>query len=126
MASLKRILFIDDEEAFGIMVKLNLEETGAYEVRSETRGKRALAAIKEFKPDMVFLDIIMPDMSGTDVFTEIKAYVEAHSIPVVFLTAIVNDKDVISKKGTIGGREFLAKPVTTETIIACIKDHIGE
>jgi DNA-binding response OmpR family regulator len=125
MADKKKLLFVDDEEAFGTMVKLNLEETGDYEVRTETKGKRAIGAIKEFKPDMVFLDIIMPDLSGVDVFTEIKPYVEAHNIPVVFLTAIVNDKDVASKMGTIGGRTFLAKPITTEKLIACIKDQLG-
>jgi DNA-binding response OmpR family regulator len=126
MSAKKRILFVDDEEAFGIMVKLNLEESGEYEVRAETRGKRAMAAIKEFKPDMIFLDIIMPDISGTEVFAEIKSYVESHSIPVVFLTAIVNDKDVVGKMGMIGGRDFMAKPITTDKLIACIQKQIGE
>jgi DNA-binding response OmpR family regulator len=126
MPGKKNILIVDDEEAFGTMVKLNLEEIGDYTVRTETKGKRAMAAIKDFKPDMVFLDIIMPDLSGVDVFTEIKPYVEAHNIPVVFLTAIVSDKDVIGKMGTIGGRTFLAKPITTEKLVACIKDQLGE
>ncbi|MFA5100680.1 MAG: response regulator [Candidatus Omnitrophota bacterium] len=125
MPEKKRILIVDDEEAFGIMVKFNLEEIGDYEVRAETKGRRAMAAIKEFKPDLVFLDIIMPDLSGVDVFTEIKGYVESHSIPVVFLTAIVNDKDVAAKMGSIGGRTFLAKPITTEKLIACIQDQTG-
>lgn len=121
----KRILFIDDEEAFGTMVKLNLESVGGYEVRTESRGTRAMAAIKEFNPHMVFLDVIMPDISGTDVFTEIKDYVDAHRIPVVFLTAIITNQDVDEGSAMIGGREFLAKPVTTESLIACIKNHIG-
>jgi two-component system, OmpR family, response regulator len=125
MADKKKILLVDDEQAFVTMVKLNLEETGDYDVRFETKGKRAMAVIKDFKPDMVFLDIIMPDLSGVDVFTEIKPYVEAHNIPVVFLTAIVNDKDVASKMGTIGGRTFLAKPITTEKLIACITEQLA-
>jgi CheY-like chemotaxis protein len=125
MPEKKRILIVDDEEAFGIMVKLNLEEIGDYTVRAETKGRRAMAAIKEFKPDLVFLDVIMPDISGADVFTEIKSYVESRSIPVVFLTAIVNDKDVAGKMGTIGGRTFLAKPITTDKLVACIEEQTG-
>jgi CheY-like chemotaxis protein len=125
MALKKKILFVDDEEAFGIMVKLNLEETGNYEVRAETKGKRAMAVIKEFRPDVVFLDVIMPDLSGVDVFAEIKDYVEVHGIPVVFLTAIVDDKDVALKMGSIGGRTFLAKPITTEKLISCISEQLG-
>ena len=125
MSDKKKILLVDDEQAFVTMVKLNLEETGDYDVKFETKGKRAMAVIKDFKPDMVFLDIIMPDLSGVDVFTEIKPYVEAHNIPVVFLTAIVNDKDVASKMGTIGGRTFLAKPITTEKLITCITEQLA-
>ncbi|HNQ51061.1 MAG TPA: response regulator [Candidatus Omnitrophota bacterium] len=125
MAEKKKILFIDDEEAFVTMVKMNLEEAGPYEVRTETRGTRALAAIQEFNPDMVFLDVIMPDISGSDVLTEIKDHVQAHKIPVVFLTAIITEQDVEGASAVIGGREFLAKPISTESLIACIKQHLG-
>ncbi|HOU36622.1 MAG TPA: response regulator [Candidatus Omnitrophota bacterium] len=120
----KKVLFIDDEEAFVTMVKMNLEEAGGFDVRTETRGTRALEAIREFKPDMIFLDVIMPDISGTDVFDEIRDYVQAHKIPVVFLTAIVADQAEAGQCSSIGGREFLAKPITTETLIACINSHL--
>jgi len=57
----KKILIIDDEENFAAMVKMNLEEVGGYNVLTESRGLRAVSTVRQFKPDMIFLDIIMPD-----------------------------------------------------------------
>ena len=67
----KRILIIDDEAGFTRMVKLNLEKTGQFEVREENKATYALAAAREFKPDLIILDVIMPTMDGGDVFNQI-------------------------------------------------------
>jgi len=61
--TMQRILLIDDEKSFTQMLKLNLEMSGLYEVREENRGVHALAAAREFAPDLVFLDIMMPDVA---------------------------------------------------------------
>jgi CheY-like chemotaxis protein len=71
--SKKRILLIDDDPSFTRLLKLNLEETGAYEVRTENRGTAALTAAREFKPDLILLDVVMPDMGGGDVAFQIGA-----------------------------------------------------
>ncbi|HOW43241.1 MAG TPA: response regulator [Candidatus Omnitrophota bacterium] len=122
----RKILIIDDEESFARMVKLNLEAAGDFEVRTESRGLLAIPVIKEFKPEMIFLDIIMPDLSGVDIFAELKNDPELSRIPVVFLTAIVSDKEVEAQKGNIGGRPFLAKPVTTQKLIECISQTLSQ
>ncbi len=113
----KRILLIDDEPSFTRMLKLNLEETGAYEVREENRGKFGLAAARQFKPDLILLDIIMPDMSGGEVAFEIEADRTTKDTPIVFLTAALKKED----EGMIGGRAFIAKPVTVKEVIDCIE-----
>ena len=64
--SRKRILVIDDEASFTRNLKLNLEETGEYEVREENKGTEGLTAAREFRPDLILLDVIMPDMAGGD------------------------------------------------------------
>ena len=122
----KKILIVDDEEAFGQMVKLNLEEAGDYEVRVENKGECALTTAREFKPDMIFLDIIMPDVDGAEVAQEINSDQGLKNTPVVFLTAIVREEDKASRKGiTIGSYLYpcLTKPVTVAKLIECIKQN---
>ena len=85
----KRILLIDDEPSFTNVLKLNLEDTGAYEVRAESNGKRGLAVARDFKPDLIFLDIFMPHIGGGEVAFHIKNDRNTKDTPVVFLTAAV-------------------------------------
>ena len=119
----KRILVIDDEESLCRMVKMNLEETDKYEVRTETKGANALRAAKEFKPDLIFLDIVMPDIDGGEVSRMLKEDKMTGNIPLIFLTAIVTDKEVKTEEGVIGGKMFLAKPVSVDKLIQCIEEN---
>lgn len=121
----KRILVIDDEKDFADMVKLNLESTGNYEVRTENKGRNALAAAREFKPNLIFLDIIMADMDGGAVRFNLKGDADTTDIPVVFLTAIVTDSEVDDRGNMIGGYPFLAKPVSVDKLIECINKNLG-
>jgi len=119
----KKIMLIDDEEPFCNMVKLNLERSGEYEVRVETKGERAYNAIKEFNPDIIFLDIIMPDVDGAEIALSLRKDEELKHIPVVFLTAMVKKSEEISQRITIGNYLYpcLAKPITIERLIESIK-----
>ena len=116
----KRILLIDDERSFTRMLKLNLEETGAYEVIAKHMGTEGLAAARQFKPDLIFLDVVMPDMSGGDVASQIEADGSVKNTPIVFLTAAAKKED----EGMIAGRVFIAKPVTVEEVIDCIERNL--
>ncbi len=120
----KKILIVDDEESFGKLVKLNLEETGEYEVRAETKGMRAVPVAREFKPDFILLDVVMPDMDGGDVAQQLKTDKELKDIPVGFLTALVSEYEVTAKGDRIAGYPFIAKPVTVGQLISFIKNNI--
>jgi len=120
----RKILVVDNEVEFASMVRLNLEQTDDYVVKIETKGSRAVNTAKEFKPDLIFLDILMPDMEGGNVLREMKKEEELKDIPVVFLTALVDDKEVASENGLIGGQAYLAKPVTTAKLLACINKYL--
>jgi CheY-like chemotaxis protein len=122
----KRILIIDDEPTFTRMVRLNLEKTGKYEVREENRGRRGAAAAREFKPHLIFLDVIMPDADGGEVAAHIQADNRLKNVPIVFLTATVSKREVGDTGGTRGGLFFLAKPVTLEQLEACIAKHLPD
>lgn len=115
----RKILIVDDEEKFGRMVKMVLDATGSYEAGIECRGRHAVAACRAFKPDLVFLDIAMPDMDGSEVAGILKEDPELKNIPVVFLTAMVA-KGEMGPNAKIGGYPFLAKPVSADDIIACL------
>ena len=120
----KRILIVDDEASFTRMVKLNLEKTGQFEVREENKGTYAVAAAREFKPDLILLDVIMPNMDGGDIFAQLQSDRNLKMTPVIFLTATVSQREAGVKGFNSGGALFLAKPVTLENLIACINQNV--
>ena len=122
----KRILVVDDEPALTRMVKLNLERTGNYEVRTENQGSMAVQAAREFKPDLMLLDVMMPDMSGDEVSAQMKEDEELSKIKYVFMTAIVTKDETEAMGSNIGGNEFLAKPVKTDELIATIERVLSD
>jgi DNA-binding response OmpR family regulator len=120
----KRILIVDDEASFTRMVKLNLEKTGQFEVRAENKATYAMPAAREFKPDLIILDVIMPNLDGGDIFGQLQNDRHLKGTPVIFLTATVSPREAGVKGFNSGGALFLAKPVTLENLIACINEHI--
>jgi len=123
MPAKKRILLVDDEVTITRTLKLYLEGTGAYEVRTENRGSAALQAARGFKPDLILLDVAMPDMDGGDVAAEIRSDEELKKTPIVFLTALVKKQEVVATGGDIGGFPYIAKPLEPEKIIEVIERH---
>ncbi len=123
----KKILVVDDEASLTRMLRRNLEATGKYEVREENSGAHAYKTAREFQPDMIILDVMMPDMDGGDVAAKIQDDESLKHIPIVFLTAILKKEEVAESTGSdIGGRTFLAKPVKVDDLIACIENHLGK
>ena len=116
----KRILVVDDEPGFTHLLKLVLP---VYEIREENNPMRALEVAREFKPDLILLDMIMPEMDGSTLAAEFTAEPLVRSVPIVFLTAIVSGKEAQDGK-TIDGRACLAKPVTKDSLVACINQHL--
>ena len=120
----KRILLIDDEPDATRLLKLNLEHTGAYEVREESRAEHALAAAREFKPDLILLDVIMPNIDGGEVAAQLRADEELRDTPVVFLTCVVTKEEAEQRKSTIGGHPFIAKLVSPEELMVSIEKYL--
>ena len=120
----KRILIVDDESGFTRLLKLTLEKTGKYVVREEKDGTLAQEVAREFGPDLILLDIVMPKIDGGDVAGRIKNDPLLKDVRIVFLTAIVSKNEAIPG-GTIGGLPFLAKPITLEGLIQCIEENLA-
>jgi two-component system, OmpR family, response regulator len=121
----RRILVVDDDSAFTRILKLTLEETNDYEVHTENAAGTACAAARQFRPDLVFLDVMMPEMDGGDLASRFQADPQLAQVPLVFLTAAVRKKEVYDRGGTIGGLPFLAKPVDLPEVIDCINRHLA-
>jgi CheY-like chemotaxis protein len=119
----KRVMLVDDEKSFTNLLKLNLEDTGQYEVRVENWAEDAVNAAKEFKPDIVLLDIIMPRLPGGNVAALIKETPELRDTPIVFLTAAVRKHQVEENDGIICDFPCIAKPATVDMVIEAIEKH---
>ena len=116
----RRVLIIDDEATFTRLVKMNLEADGAYEVREEHHGARGLSAAQAFHPDVVLLDVIMPDMDGHQVAAQFAADATLASVPIIFLTATVMKRGVDTLPASLAGRPVIPKPVSMRELRACL------
>src|SRR6185503_17430524 len=103
------------------LLKLNLEETGNYDVRVVNIPEDALPAAQEFKPDIVLLDIIMPRMPGGNVVAQFEADPVVKNTPIIFLTAAVRRSRVEEMDGMVSGKPCLPKPSNMEEIVAMIE-----
>jgi len=100
-----------------------LDAHGDCDVRVENAGRRALATAREFRPDVIFLDIVMPDADGGTIAADIKADPVLTGTPVVFLTALVSQHKTHGTQAQIGGHPFLAKPVDPDVVLSCIDKY---
>jgi CheY-like chemotaxis protein len=116
-----RVLLVDDKPGFTHLLKIGLEHAGSYVVQEENDGTRAHDAARRFRPDIIFLDIVMPKIDGGEVAQEIRSDPQLGTVPIVFLTAIVAKQET---KRDIGGWPFLAKPVSIDTVARCIAEHV--
>ncbi len=123
--SKKKILVVDDEASLTRMLRRNLEATGKYEVKEENSGAQAYATAQQFQPDMVLLDVMMPDMDGGEVAAQIQDDENLKHVPIVFLTAIIQKEEAEDTGSNIGGRTFIAKPVKLDDLITCIEDKLS-
>lgn len=117
---MKKILVIDDEKDFGFFVEQNLELTGLYNVILATSPRDGIKAAIRQKPDLILLDVIMPEMSGFDVLAELKENRATQSIPVIMLTAVDTDE---AKERALSyfNEDYIVKPVA----ISELKEKIG-
>ena len=119
----KRVFIVDDESGFTHLLKLTLERTGRYLVKEENDGTKAWLAAREFAPDIIFLDVVMPKIDGGDVAQQISSDPLLKHVPIIFLTAIVSEKE---GGHMIGGFPFISKPVSLQAITECIDKHLGK
>jgi len=118
-----RILIIDNNRDFTLSAKVGLERTGRYSVSEENEPARAHQTAQRVKPDLILLDIAMPETDGGEVAARIESDPTLRGIPVVFLTALVTKAEARSGL-EIQGHPFLAKPISIPDLVAGIERNL--
>lgn len=115
-----RVLVVDDERSLTDLLKMALRYEG-WEIRTAATGRQALDTAREFRPDAVVLDIMLPDIDGMSVLHRLRA--EGDDVPVLFLTA----KDALDDRIaglTAGGDDYVTKPFSLEEVVARLRGLI--
>jgi two-component system alkaline phosphatase synthesis response regulator PhoP len=114
----KTILIVDDEADILEMLKYNLEKEG-YAVLTSRNGKNALGQVRH-NPDLVLLDVMMPEMDGWEVCRRLKREPRTASLPVLFLTAKGSEVDEVVGL-ELGADDYIVKPISVRKLIARVK-----
>jgi len=118
----KRVLIVDDEKDLCRILKLNLEDTDKYEVLTLSTPRDILSHVQSFKPDVILLDLLMPELNGIEACEMLnKSPVDGKKIPIIIISALDKDEDKIRayKKGA---SDYLVKPVERDELIAKIEN----
>jgi CheY-like chemotaxis protein len=118
-----RILIVDNNHDFTRSAKLALEKTGSYFVFEENDATKAHQTAQNLKPDLILLDVVMPETDGGEVAARIQSNPTLHRTPIVFLTALVTKAETGSGM-RIQGHPFLAKPISLPALIAGIEENL--
>jgi twitching motility two-component system response regulator PilG len=122
--SKKRILIVEDEESLLKLESILLTSKG-FEVKGVPNGQAALDAIEEEKPDLVLLDIMLPEIDGFEVCRRIKSNPETRPIPVIMLTAKKSREDM-ARGEKVGADWYITKPFKSAMVIETIQRFLSK
>jgi DNA-binding response OmpR family regulator len=120
----KRILIADDEPNIVASLEFLLRQQG-YAIRIAHAGDEALAAVGEFRPDLILLDVMMPRMSGYDVCQKLREIPECAHLKIVMLSAKGRDVEV-TKGIAVGADAYVTKPFSTKELVAKVRELLGD
>lgn len=121
----KVILLVDDDLTLREMYEERLKAEG-FEIVQASNGDEAIKKAKEIKPNIILLDIMMPKINGFDVLKELKADEELKAVPVIVLTALIQDVDKLQGQ-KLGAADYIVKSETMPgEVISKIKNAIGQ
>ncbi len=119
----KRILIVDDTETVLMFEKMML--AGEYDVRVAKTGKEALRSVAESRPDIVLLDIVMPEMDGISTCRQLKSDPATREIPVIIVTT-KGETEKVEAAFTAGCNDYLTKPINRLNLLEKINEFLGQ
>ncbi len=117
------ILIVDDTPANLRLLSEILQQRG-YQVRAAANGRRALASVAAEPPDLILLDIRMPELDGYEVCLQLKERSQSRDIPVLFISALDEIQDKM-KAFAVGGLDYITKPFQVEEVVARVDTHLA-
>lgn len=124
MAVAQRVLYIEDEKFFADTLENVLSQIG-YDVKQAPDGEAGLRVAREWKPDLILLDLLLPKIEGFEVLRQLKADLATSKIPIVVLSNLNSESDV-KKAKELGALHFFVKAVTMPTSISStVKEIVG-
>ena len=118
-----RILIVDNSSQFTRSARLLLEQTGNYVACAVNDPRRALETARSFKPDLVLVDLIMPQADGSEVAAQLEADWALHSVPIVFVTSLITPEEARDAR-RIDGHRISAKPHTAAELLRIVEESL--
>ncbi len=118
----KKILIIEDEKHIADSLCFSLKEEG-YRTDAIYNGKEAIPKVKDYAPDLILLDVMLPGMNGFEICRELKGYESTLSIPILMLTSMEKTEDII-KGLDAGADDYITKPFSLPELFARVKSHL--
>ncbi len=112
---MQRILLADDEPDILEVSKIALETVGGFEVEVCSSGAELLQLLPEFRPDLIIMDVLMPDMAGPEVLSRLRQLPDYSGIPVIFLTGVANGIELKALRDS-GVADVILKPFDPMTL----------
>lgn len=119
--TLKNILYVEDEPDIQTIVQLSLESIGGFDVKTCNSGKEALEALTKYNPDLILMDVMMPDLDGPSTLKEIRKLSQFCQVPVIFMTAKAQSHEVAQYK-ELGVLDVVIKPFDPMTLSSVLKN----
>lgn len=118
--TLQNILYVEDEPSIQAVAQIALESVGGFNLKICSSGKEALETAVAFKPDLLLLDVMMPDMDGPATLAALRKLPELTNTPAMFMTAKVQPDEIAHYK-SLGALDVIAKPFDPMTVSDLIK-----
>jgi CheY-like chemotaxis protein len=119
----KKILIVDDEQLTRAVLQHNVILAG-YDVIVASNGREAMQKIQEVTPDLIVVDLVMPDMNGFEMLRRIRSNKETMQTPVIVVSALQSQTDIEEAKAS-GADIYLTKPIKPEEFIKHVKKYLG-
>jgi two-component system response regulator VicR len=116
----KRLVYIEDEQEMIDLVRLILSRRG-FEITGANGGRNGLALVQEKLPDLVLLDLMMPDMDGWDVYQQMKASEATQNIPVIVITAKAQSIDKVLGLHIAKVDDYISKPFSPQELVDSVE-----
>ncbi len=120
----KKVLVVEDQASFREFLHVTLAKLGL-EVSTALTGKIALTKAKEFAPDLILLDVMLPDMDGYEVCRMMRENPHLALIPIIFVSAVGSDKH-IQRAMAAGATDYLVKPLSMDDVKALVNRYLGD